>query len=454
MTGEALKLHRHLALRVGAPAELVISRVRALDPSCGVDTVCDLVVRGGRIAELAAPGTAEADAGERIDGDGKCVFPAFVDPHVHLRTPGREDEEDLESGTRAAAAGGFCCVIAMPNTEPVVDSPELIHALRAQAMREARVQVGFAAAITVGQQGERLTDMAALADAGALCLSDDGLPVRSPRLLRQALQYQRLHRVPLALHEEDPELSAGGAMHEGEVALRLGVSGIPSASEATMVARDLLLAELEGGRIHVQHVSARQTLALVEWARERGVAVSCEVTPHHLLLCEDDVADLDTSRKMNPPLRSADDREALIEALRSGAIDCVATDHAPHAAAEKEQPFELAPMGTTGLETAFAVLYDGLVRPGRITLATLVDRLTAGAPLFGIERPTLSVGATANLCLVDLDAEWTVGENGFESRSANNAFLGRKVHGRVLLTTSAGQVAWRDRSILLKEVPA
>jgi len=455
MSGRSRTLHPALATSEGAPANLRIAGVRALDPVAGIDQVCDLVVRDGVVASLAEPGSGAApDSGEVVDGNGRVAVPAFVDPHVHLRTPGREDEEDIESGTRAAAAGGFCCVVAMANTDPVVDSPELLSALRRRADREARVQVGFAAAVTVGQRGDQLTDTTLLADAGAVCFSDDGLPVRSPRVMRQALQCQRLHGLPLVLHEEDPDLSGEGAMHEGTVSVRLGVAGIPWASEAVMAARDVLLAELEDGRIHLQHVSSARTLAIVEWARARGIAVTCEVTPHHLLLCDEDVAGLDTARKMNPPLRSAGDRAALREALRSGLIDCIATDHAPHAQEEKEAPFEEAPMGTTGLETAFAALYTDLVVPGELSLATLVEKLTAGASVLGFERPSLKPGSVANLCLVDLENEWTVGENGFESRSANNAFLGRRLRGKVLLTTSAGAVAWRDRSILMREVPA
>ena len=387
-----------------------------------------------------------------MDGTGLHAFPAFVDPHVHLRTPGREDEEDLDSGTRAAAAGGFCAILAQPNTEPVVDSAPVLRSLRERARGEARIPTGFMAAITVGQLGERLTEMAELAEVGALGFTDDGLPVRSAGVMRQALQYQRLAGRMMALHEEDPSLSGAGVMHEGEVSALLGVAGIPSIAESTMVARDCALARYEEGRIHVQHVSARETVEVIERARAAGTRISCEATPHHLLLTDEDVRELDTNMKMNPPLRAPADREALIAGLRSGAIDCVATDHAPHAREEKEQPFELAPMGVTGLETAFAALHTGLVLPGHLELGVLVERMTAGGEPFGLVPPSLAPGSAANVCLADLDAEWEVGEAGYESRSDNCAFAGRRLTGRVRMTIADGAVAYRERSFALGAV--
>jgi dihydroorotase len=433
------------------PATVLIRRARLLDPRAGLDGLSDLLVRDGKVAELGAELDAPEGA-ELVDADGLHAFPAFVDPHVHLRTPGREDEEDIDSGTRAAAAGGFCAILAQPNTHPVVDSAPVLRSLRERARTEARIPTGFMAAITVGQQGAELTEMAELADVGAAGFTDDGLPVRSAGVLRQALQYQRLAGRMIALHEEDPSLSGAGVMHEGEVSALLGVAGIPSVSESTMVARDCALALFEQGRIHVQHVSARETVEAIERARAAGTRVSCEATPHHLLLTDDDVRGLDTNRKMNPPLRAEPDRRALIEALRSGAIDCVATDHAPHAREEKEQPFELAPMGVTGLETAFSALHTGLVLPGTIELALLVERMTAGGAPFGLVTPSLAPGSPANVCLVDLDAEWEVGEAGYESRSDNCAFAGRRLTGRVRMTIADGAVAYRERSFALGAV--
>ena len=335
----------------------------------------------------------------------------------------------------------------MPNTDPVVDTATVLGSLRERARAKAFVPTGFLAAITRGQAGGELTEMAELADAGAVAFTDDGLPVRSAGVLRLALQYQRLARRPLALHEEDPGLSGDGAIHEGAVSALLGIAGIPSISESTMVARDAAIAAYEDGRVHMQHLSARGSVEAVERAKSAGVAVSAEVTPHHLTLSDEDVRGLDTARKMNPPLRSDGDRRALVDGLRSGVIGCVATDHAPHAREEKEEPFELAPTGTTGLETAFAALYTELVASGVLSLGVLVERMTAGAPLFDLPAPTLVSGAEAGLCLVDLAARWTVGEEGYESRSENSCFAGRELLGRVRLTVAGGVVAWRERSL-------
>ena len=432
-----------------APLATVLVRgARLLDPRAGIDTKADLLVRDGQIAELG-DGLEPPPGTEIVEAGGLHAFPAFVDPHVHLRTPGREDEEDIHSGTRAAAAGGFCAILAMPNTEPVVDSASVLRSLRQRARMEARIPTGFLAAITVGQRGEGLTEMAELAEVGAAGFTDDGLPVRSAGILRQALQYQRLAGRLLALHEEDPDLSGDGAMHEGEVSALLGLAGIPAVAESTMIARDCALARFEDGRIHVQHLSARESVEAIERAKAAGTQVTCEATPHHLLLTDESVRTLDTNLKMHSPLRAETDRQALIAGLRSGAVDCVATDHAPHAREEKEEPFELAPMGVTGLETAFAALYTGLVLPGVIDLALLVHRMTAGGEPFGIAVPSLEPGCIANVCIADLDAEWDVGEAGYESRSANCAFAGHRLTGRVRMTIADGAVAYRERSFAL-----
>jgi dihydroorotase len=435
------------------PAELLLRDVRVLDPRAALDARLDVRVRDGRIAELGEPGTLEAGDGEElVDGYGRLrLLPAFFDPHVHLRTPGQEHKEDLQSGTRAAAAGGFGAVIAMPNTDPVLDSAPLLRSLRDAAAREARVPVGFLPAITRGLQGEQLTEMAELRLQGALGFSDDGKPVRSAGKLRKALQYQRLCGGVLALHEEDPTLSRGGSMHEGAVSAALGIAGIPTIAESTMVARDAALAGYEDARVHFQHLSCAASVEAVADAKARGWRVSAEVSPHHLLLTEEDVRGMDTRMKMHPPLTTDADRLALIDGLRAGTIDCVATDHAPHARDEKEVPFEQAPMGTTGLETAFATLHTGLVLTGALDLAALVLRMTAGAALFGLPAPLIAVGERANLTLVDLDGEWVAGEHGWESRSENCCFAGRRLRGRVLLTLAAGGVAHRDRALAMVE---
>jgi dihydroorotase len=428
---------------------LVLRRVDALCPRSGVRGPHDVVIRDGEIAELAPPGEAAEGDLEVVDAEGLVALPAFFDPHVHLRIPGREDEEDLETGTRAAAAGGFCGVAAMANTEPVVDSAPDARALRERAESEATVPVGFLAAITRGLGGEDLTEMAELRDAGAVGFSDDGLPVRSARVLRRALQYQRLAGGVIALHEEDPELSGDGVMHEGAVSAALGLAGIPAVSESTTIARDTALAAYEDARVHVLHLSARDSVEQVARAKEAGARVSAEVTPHHLTLTDEAVRSLDARFKMNPPLRSEDDRAALVDGLRSGTIDCVATDHAPHSVNEKEVPFEEAAMGVTGLETAFAVLHTDLVEPGVLSLETLVERMTGGAVVYGLEPPRLAPGAEANVTLVDRELEWEAGADGWESRSANSCFAGRAMRGRVLVTVVAGRIAYRQRSFAI-----
>jgi dihydroorotase len=429
------------------PADLLLSDVHLLDPRSDLDARHDVRVRGGVLAEIAPPGTLTREGGEEtIDGRGRHAFPAFFDPHVHLRTPGQEHKEDLETGTRAAAAGGFGAVIAMPNTNPPIDSAPLLRSLRDAAARDARVPVGFLPAITRGLQGNDLTEMAELREEGALGFTDDGRPVVDAGMLRKALRYQRLCGGVLALHEEDPSLSHGGSMYEGRVSAALGVAGIPSVSESTMVARDATLAGYEDGRVHFQHLSCVDSVQAVAAAKARGFRVSAEVTPHHLLLTEEDVRALDTRMKMNPPLATEEDRRALLDGLRSGTIDCIATDHAPHARDEKEVPFEQAPMGTTGLETAFAALHTELVLPGELALSLLVERMTAGAALYELPTPTIAKGERANLTLIDLDAAWTPGEHGWESRSENCCFAGRPLRGRVLLTLAAGAVAYRERA--------
>ena len=440
--------------RPQVPAELLIAGGHVLDPREEIDEPCDILIREGHIAELGPPGSLPdpPDGGERLDATGKHVFPGFVDPHVHLRTPGQEYKEDIESGTAAAAAGGFCAVVAMPNTVPAVDDAAVLRSLTDTARSAARVPVGFLASITRRLEGAELTEMAELRDAGALGFTDDGKPVVSAGMLRKALQYQRLAGGVVALHEEDPALSGEGVMHEGAVSARLGLAGIPSVSESTMVARDGALAVYEDGRVHLQHVSCMESLTAIERLKAAGASVSAEVCPHHLTLTDDIVRTLDSRFKMNPPLRSERDRSALVDGLRRGLVDCVATDHAPHARHEKEVPFEQAPMGTTGLETAFAALFTELVMPGEIELATVVERMSAGAALFDLPTPRIARGEPANICLVDLSAKWEVGARGYASRSDNCCFHGRTLHGRVVLTLAGGATAFR--APLLAEVGA
>jgi dihydroorotase len=421
--------------------DLVIRGAHVLDPAADVDAVLDVRVDGGTIAQLGT--NLETNAHRVVDGQGLVLAPAFVDPHVHLRTPGREDEETIASGTAAAAAGGYCAILAMPNTEPVVDSAAVLGALVETARREAEIPVGFLAAITKGQAGAELTEMAELADAGAAGFTDDGQPVVAPGLMRRALQYGAVTGRRLALHCEEPTLSKSGQMHEGAVSAELGFEGYPSVAESLMVERDLALAAYERQPLHLLHLSARESVEALSRAQVAGVAATGEVTPHHLCLTDEAVRSLDPNVKMNPPLRAEDDRQALIAGLRDGTIGAVATDHAPHARHEKEVPFEAAPFGVTGLETAFPALYMHLVEPGLLKLETLLERMSAGpARAYGLDAPRIAVGAPANLVLLDLQASRRVSESDFRSRSANSWLLGETVKGQVRLTIAAGRVAF------------
>jgi dihydroorotase len=424
------------------PGENVVVRgARVVDPTEKIDATLDVRIDDGVIGAIGEG--LDTNEHRVVDGAGLVLAPAFVDPHVHLRTPGREDEETIASGTAAAAAGGYCAILAMPNTDPVVDSAATLGALVETAGREAEVAVGFLAAITRGQHGEELTEMAELADAGAVAFSDDGVPVSSAGMMRRALQYASITGRKLALHCEEPSLSRGGHVHEGTVAAELGFAAYPSVAESVMVERDLALAGYEGQPLHLLHLSSAESVAALRRARAAGIAASAEVTPHHLILTDEAVRSLDANLKMNPPLRSEADRAALVEALRDGSIECIATDHAPHALHEKDVPFEAAPFGVTGLETAFAVINTHLVRPGVLALETVIERMTAGpARVFGLERPRVAVGVRANLALLDLDREWRVEEQSFRSRSRNSWLLGATLTGAVAMTIAGGAVAF------------
>ena len=418
----------------GRKDDLVLDGIRVVDPTQGIDEVLTITIETGVIAGLE-PGSSPAN--------GKIVAPAFVDPHVHLRTPGREDEEDIGSGTRAAAAGGYCAILAMPNTDPVVDSAAILGALIERAEVEAEVPVGFLAAISKGQEGGELTEMVELAERGAAGFTDDGRPVVSPGLLRRALQYHEVAGRRIAVHCEEPGLSRAGQMHEGVVSAELGFRGYPSVGESVMVGRDLALAAYEEQPIHLLHLSARESVEELRRARAADVQATGEVTPHHLCLTDEAIRTLDPNLKMNPPLRAEEDRQALIEGLKDGTIVAIATDHAPHAAHEKDVPFEEAPFGVTGLETAFAVLYTRLVEPGVVPLETVLERMSAGpARVYGLEPPRIAVGAPANLVVLDLETTWCVAPEEFRSRSVNSWLLGATLKGRVVQTVADGKVVF------------
>jgi dihydroorotase len=420
----------------GRKDDLVLEGIRVVDPTEGIDEVLTVRVDKGVITALEP---SKGGVTER----GRVVAPAFIDPHVHLRTPGREDEEDIASGTRAAAAGGYCAILGMPNTDPVVDSAAVLGALIERAEVEAEIPVGFLASITKRQEGAELTEMVELAERGAAGFSDDGRPVESPGLLRRAFQYRQVAGRPIALHCEEPTLSRAGQMHEGVVSAELGFHGYPSVAESVMVARDLALAGNEEQPVHLLHLSARESVDELRRARTVGIQATGETTPHHLCLTDEAIRNLDPNLKMNPPLRAEEDRQALIEGLRDGTIGAIATDHAPHAAYEKEVPFEEAPFGVTGLETAFAVLNTRLIEPGVLPLATVLERMSTGpARIYGLEPPRIAVGAPANLVVLDLEATWCVAEDEFRSRSANSWLLGATLKGKVVQTVADGKLVY------------
>ena len=423
--------------------DLVIRGARVLDPVEGIDQVLDVRIDGGVVAQIGLD--LPTNEHRVIDAAGKVLAPAFIDPHVHLRTPGREDEETIESGTAAAAAGGYCAILAIPNTDPVVDDADVLRSLIARAATEAHVPVGFMAAITKGQEGTELTEMGALADAGAAGFTDDGRPVAAAGVMRRALQYNAVTGRTIAVHCEESTLTRGGHAHAGAIAAELGLGPWPSLGESLMVARDLDLAGETGEAIHLMHLSARESVDHLRRALAAGVRASAEATPHHLCLTDDVLRSLDPNMKMNPPLRSDDDRQALLDALRDGTIAAIATDHAPHSPEEKDVPFEAAPFGVIGLETAFAALYTTLVEPGILTLETVLQRMSAGpAAIFGLDRPRIVVGAPANLTLIDLAGSWRVKVSGFRSRSANSWLIGERLRSRIALTVAAGRTVFES----------
>jgi dihydroorotase len=372
------------------------------------------------------------------------VAPGFIDMHVHLREPGFEHAETIESGSRAAAAGGFTSICCMPNTKPVNDSPMVTSYIVERGRSQAVVNVFPIGAITKGSAGEELAAIGAIKAAGAVAISDDGLPVMNARVMRRAMEFARSYDLPVIQHCEDLNLSAGGDMHEGAQSVRWGLRGIPAASEDAMVARDLLLAELTGARYHVAHISTRNAVAMVDHARRHGLAVTCEATPHHFALADADMAPYDSNYKMKPPLRSAYHRAAVVEGLASGIISAIATDHAPHPGSEKMQEFERCPFGIIGLETALALALEKLVHPGKITLNRMVELFTTGPDsVLRLGRGTLASGAPGDVTVFSTDLSWTYDVNQSYSRSRNSPFDGRTFRGGPVATVVNGQLAWK-----------
>ena len=422
--------------------KLLLKGGRVVDPSQDLDETLDVLLADGAVTELGAEIDAPEDADVR-DVSGLVVTPGLVDVHVHLREPGGEHKETIATGAWAAAVGGFTSICAMPNTDPPIDDPAAVGFVLAQGLRAGAARVYPVGAVSVGQKGERLTLVGEMVDAGAVGITDDGLPVQDSGLMRLALEYSGTFGIPVADHCEDRTLSRGGSMNEGVVSTRLGITGVPGVAEEVMIARDLFLAELTGGRLHIQHVSTRAGVELIRAAKARSVSVTAEATPHHFTLTDEAVLGYRTEAKVNPPLRTAEDREAVREGVRDGTLDCIATDHAPHHYDEKEQAFEDAPMGLVGLETALGLGITELVGGDVLSLSELIERMsTAPARAFNLPAGSLREGAPADVTVFDPEVKWTVDPAGFASKSRNTPFAGMELKGRNRMTIVGGRVVW------------
>jgi dihydroorotase len=416
---------------------------RVIDPSQRIDRAASVLIAEGIIAEVGDRIVAPDDA-IVLDCAGAIVAPGFVDVHCHLREPGREDVETIATGARAAAAGGFTAVCAMPNTEPVTDNQAAVGFIVRQAQRGGGARVYPIGAISVGQRGEALAEFGEMVGAGAVAVSDDGRPVVSAHLMRTALEYARTFNIPVVDHCEEPTLANGGAMNEGIVSARLGLKGIPSEAEEIMVIRDILLARRTGGHVHIAHASTKGSVELIRWGKERGIRVTAEVCPHHLSLTENAVEGYNTNAKMNPPLRTAADVAAMQEAVRDGTVDCICTDHAPHHYDEKEREFADAPNGIVGLETALGVVTTSLVASGIIDYPTLVERMScAPARIFGLPGGTLHARGAADVTVIDPERRWIVDPSAFLSKGRNTPYAGRELQGAARYTIVGGRLMHR-----------
>jgi dihydroorotase len=421
---------------------ILIRGGRVIDPSRGADEVADLFLAGGKV-QASGRDLGHPDDALVLDASGKVVAPGLIDLHVHLREPGQEDLETVATGAMAAAAGGFSAICAMPNTDPVTDNQAAVGFIVSQAQRAAKARVYPIGAVSLGQKGQQLAEFGELVGAGAVAVSDDGKPVASSHLMRTALEYARTFGIPVADHCEDPTLAEGGAMHEGLVSTRLGLKGVPSAAEEIMVARDILLAELTGGHVHLCHMSTRGSVELIRRAKEKGLRVTAEACPHHFTLTHEACEGYNTQAKMSPPLRESEDREAIRQALRDGTIDVICTDHAPHHYDAKEREFDDAPNGIIGLETALGLTVSELLEAGLLSLPELVNRMSVmPARIFGLQGGSLAPGAPADVVVFDPAAEWTVRPEQFYSKSRNTPFAGRRLRGRAETTIVRGQVVF------------
>jgi dihydroorotase len=424
---------------------LVIKNGRILDPASGRDEVADLLIEDGKVAKIGKALSGD----ESIDATGKLVTPGLIDMHVHLREPGREDKETIGSGSDAAAAGGFTSICPMPNTDPVCDSAQGLQFLASRARETAKVNIFPVGALTKGQKGEAIVEFGDMVYYGAVAFSDDGHPVMNTEIMRRGLEYTSMFNVPVLDHCEDLNLSENGQMRAGAMASKLGLKGVPAAANSSQVARDIDLADYTDGHVHIQHASVKATVEYVRMAKQRGVNVTCEATPHHLTLTDECLATYNPNFKMSPPLGNEDDRQALIAGLRDGSIEAVATDHAPHTDMEKDSVFADAPNGVLGMETAFPVLYTKLVETGEIDLQTLIERMTAGpARILHLEKGSLAEGVDADVAIFDLNDEYTVEAQKFFSRSHNCPFDGWKLKGRTVATIVGGKVVFKDGKLL------
>lgn len=422
---------------------LRITNGRVIDPSQKIDQVYDLWIQGGTIKGLGPQPGLHAD--RTIDAAGKIVCPGLIDMHVHLREPGREEDETIASGTAAAQAGGVTSVACMPNTEPALDSQAAAEFVHLQAERAGHANVFPIGAITKGRQGAELSEMGGLVEGGAVAFTDDGSPVVSAAIMRRALEYSQMFQKAILTHAEDLELTRGGVMNEGFESMRLGLAGMPAAGEEVMTHRDIALAELTGGRLHICHVSTAGSVDLIRRARQRGVRVSGEACPHHFTLTDKCLRTFDSNYKMSPPLRTQTDVEAIIEGLKDGTLEVIATDHAPHAPEKKMRELDQAPNGIIGLETLLPICVIALIEPGHLTWPQLIEKLTINpAKVLGIDRGTLKPGAPADVTIIDPKAEWTVDPAKFKSKSRNTPYAGQKVRGRAEAVILGGEVKFAN----------